>query len=55
MKNFIPFNKPYKTEFDSKFINNFSKNISSIAGDGSFTKDVHTWLEKYCECKKGQN
>lgn len=52
MKNFIPFNKPYLAEFDSKFINNFSQNISSIAGDGSCTKDVHTWLEKYCGCKK---
>ena len=52
MKNFIPFNKPYITEFDSKFINNFSQNISSLAGDGSCTKDVHTWLEEYCECKK---
>lgn len=52
MKKFIPFNKPFITEFDSNFISNFSKNITSLSGDGIFTKKVHTWLENYCKCKK---
>ena len=52
MKKFIPFNKPFITEFESKFMSNFPKNISSLSGDGIFTKRVHTWLENYCKCKK---
>lgn len=40
----IPFNKPYLTGSELKYINN-TKQKGSLAGDGYFTTKCHKWLE----------
>ena len=52
MENLIRFNKPYITPLNSNFYSDLEKNISSLSGDGKYTKLVHLWLENYCKSKK---
>ena len=52
MKDLIRFNKPFITPLDPSFYSDLEENISSLSGDGKYTKKVHLWLENYCKCKK---
>ncbi|MFM7904814.1 MAG: dTDP-4-amino-4,6-dideoxygalactose transaminase [Microcystis sp.] len=46
MSDFIPFNKPYMTGRELWLISQ-AHNSGQLAGDGSFTKRCHTWLENH--------
>jgi dTDP-4-amino-4,6-dideoxygalactose transaminase len=47
----IPFNRPYMTGHELKFISESHIN-GVLAGDGQFTKRCHTWLENQVGCNK---
>ncbi|MBU3564426.1 dTDP-4-amino-4,6-dideoxygalactose transaminase [Polynucleobacter sp. MWH-HuK1] len=47
----IPFNRPYLTGKEMSYIAEAKFN-NMLAGDGSFTKRCHQWLEQYSDCKK---
>ncbi len=47
----IPFNWPYMTGKELAYIEK-SHQSGSLAGDGSFTKKCHEWLEKETRCVK---
>jgi dTDP-4-amino-4,6-dideoxygalactose transaminase len=47
----IPFNKPYLTGNEFENIRNAHKQ-GQLAGDGSFTKLCHAWLEENTGCRK---
>ena len=47
----IPFNKPYLPENEFEHIRKAHKN-GQLAGDGSFTKFCHEWLEENTGCRK---
>ncbi|MGB2833857.1 MAG: dTDP-4-amino-4,6-dideoxygalactose transaminase [Methylotenera sp.] len=47
----IPFNKPYMTGQEHKYIDQAHSN-RKLAGDGVFTKHCHEWLEKNTSAKK---
>lgn len=47
----IPFNKPYMTGQEHKYIDQAHAN-RKLAGDGIFTKNCHAWLEKHTGTKK---
>ncbi len=48
----IRFNKPFITPLDKSFYSDLERNLSSLSGDGKYTKMVHLWLENYCNCRK---
>lgn len=48
---FIPFNKPYLTGRELSYIAE-AHHLCQLAGDGSFTRKCHDWLEKQAGCKK---
>ena len=41
----IPFNRPYMTGQEHKYIDQAHAN-RKLAGDGIFTKNCHEWLER---------
>lgn len=47
----IPFNKPYMTGDEIRFINQAYSN-GKLAGDGEFTQYCHRWLESHIGCQK---
>lgn len=47
----IPFNRPYMTGQEHKYIDQAHAN-RKLAGDGIFTKNCHEWLEKNTSAKK---
>ncbi len=47
----IPFNKPYLTGNELKYIAQ-AHGKGHLAGDGDFTKQCHSWLEKKIGCSK---
>ena len=47
----IPFNKPYMTGKELWYISQAHQH-GMLAGDGSFTKDCHAWLEQQTGCGK---
>ncbi|MDC0156706.1 dTDP-4-amino-4,6-dideoxygalactose transaminase [Verrucomicrobia bacterium] len=47
----IPFNKPYLTGHEFEHIRDAHKQ-GQLAGDGSFTKLCHAWLEENTGCRK---
>ncbi len=52
MNQLIRFNNPLVTPVDSKFYEDVNSHITSLSGDGKYTKQVHKWLEKYSKCYK---
>lgn len=48
----VPFNKPYLTGNEIKYITDIFKNSLDTAGDGKYTKLVHAWFEKKYKVKK---
>ena len=52
MDDLITFNKPLITPLNSDFISNITNNISSLSGDGFYTKKVHSWLRNYSKTNK---
>ncbi len=52
MKEIIRFNKPLITPIDDQFYEDISKKLSSLSGDGKYTRSVHSWLENYTKCLK---
>ena len=51
MSDFIPFNRPYMTGRELWLISQVH-NSGQLAGDGSFTKRCHTWLENHFSSTK---
>lgn len=51
MKSHIPFNWPYMTGNELKYIAEAHAN-GALAGDGPFTKECHKWIEHYSGCSK---
>ncbi|MDB9312959.1 dTDP-4-amino-4,6-dideoxygalactose transaminase [Spirulina sp. CS-785/01] len=49
--NQIPFNKPYMTGKELWYISQ-AHHIGQLAGDGSYTKKCHQWLEAKTKCHK---
>lgn len=47
----IPFNKPFMTGKELWYISQ-AHHRGMLAGDGSFTRRCHEWLERYTGCKK---
>lgn len=47
----IPFNWPYMTGWELKYIAE-AHSCGHLAGDGSFTKRCHAWLEQQIGCRK---
>mgnify|MGYP000604426998 CR=1 FL=1 len=47
----IPFNKPYMTGNELKYIEEAHRN-ACLAGDGPFTKKCHNWLEKHIKSQR---
>ncbi|MEB3983919.1 dTDP-4-amino-4,6-dideoxygalactose transaminase [Mycobacterium sp. 663a-19] len=47
----IPFNWPYMSGWELKYIAE-AHSCGHLAGDGSFTKRCHTWLERQIGCRK---
>lgn len=47
----IPFNKPYMTGRELQYIDQ-AYSMGHLAGDGSFTKKCHAWLEEKTGCNK---
>ncbi|MDD1792373.1 dTDP-4-amino-4,6-dideoxygalactose transaminase [Enterovibrio sp. ZSDZ42] len=47
----IPFNIPFMTGRELDYIVE-SKELGQLAGDGTFTKKCHSWLESYSQCTK---
>jgi len=47
----IPFNKPYLTGNELKFISE-AHSLNKLAGDGAFTRLCHQWLEDVTGCQK---
>lgn len=51
MFNPIPFNRPYMTGRELWLISQAHAS-AKLAGDGTFTKHCHTWLENHFGCAK---
>ena len=47
----IPFNKPYMTGRELWLISQAHAN-GHLSGDGRFTRQCHTWLERAIGCRK---
>lgn len=47
----IPFNRPFMTGKELQYIAQ-ANGLHALAGDGTFTKKCHGWLEHQCGCKK---
>ncbi|MGI0480241.1 dTDP-4-amino-4,6-dideoxygalactose transaminase [Geminocystis sp. CENA526] len=47
----VPFNKPYMTGKELWYISQ-AHHAGQLAGDGTYTKKCHTWLQKKHDCSK---
>lgn len=52
MKDLITFNKPFVTSLDKDFFSKLNRGLTSLSGDGFYTKKVNKWLKNYSKCNK---